>query len=310
MYRYLTRLRELHPNLKEGYIDWMAQQTAVTIGTDPVETKAALLGFPHDHSAHTDTVLKDISSEGCSTDAATKNGEQIAEEHSLHDASEKFERFTVNDQSTDAAIIFTVMESEVAFTDYGISHEKEMHLIVVRDDLRHFFHIHPERDANGIWSVPFTPSSGGTYRIYADFVDDEVHHHTLLFDRTYTGDHGIEGFIHNVDTQKSVGPFTVSFDDAPSEHGILLSFHVRDGNGNAPVFEPYLGTSAHGILLSPSGDFIHTHPSLANDTITLYVENPKDDLYRVFTQFQVQGKLYTTEFDWEPKTHGMNGMAH
>lgn len=102
---------------------------------------------------------------------------------------------------------------------------------------------------------------------------------------------------------KSFGPYTVTMREEPYEYGALLIYSVRDGDGNAPFFEPYLGTSAHGILVSPEGDFIHTHPSIAGDTITLHIDGTRDPLYRVFLQFQVQETIYTANFDWEPASH-------
>ena len=61
---------------------------------------------------------------------------------------------TVQDQGTDNEVAFSVQEGANVFSAYGVSHTKEMHLIVVRNDLQHFQHIHPERDAAGVWRIP------------------------------------------------------------------------------------------------------------------------------------------------------------
>ena len=43
------------------------------------------------------------------------------------------------------------------FTDFAVSHEKELHLIVVRSDGQRFEHVHPTMDPQtGAWSVPWT----------------------------------------------------------------------------------------------------------------------------------------------------------
>src|SRR5207247_237220 len=47
-------------------------------------------------------------------------------------------------------------------------HEKRVHLIIVRDGLDHFAHVHPDLDTNGTMTMTFTFPVGGKYRLYAD----------------------------------------------------------------------------------------------------------------------------------------------
>jgi hypothetical protein len=54
-------------------------------------------------------------------------------------------------------------------TQYTKTHDKDLHLIVVRRDLSGFHHVHPTRDASGAWSIPFTFTAGGTWRVFTDF---------------------------------------------------------------------------------------------------------------------------------------------
>ena len=54
-------------------------------------------------------------------------------------------------------------------TGYEIVHDKPMHLIVARRDLRGYQHLHPTMAADGTWSVPLTLPEPGVYRAYADF---------------------------------------------------------------------------------------------------------------------------------------------
>jgi hypothetical protein len=264
--------------------------------------KAALLGYPHQHD-HTSALLLDITEMGCSrkTKLTADEREDLAEEHALHtDTDEAPMRFTLVDESTDTDIAFRVMERGAIFTDFGISHTKKMHLIIVREDLRHFAHIHPERDASGTWRVPYAPPAGGTYWLYADFVDGSGEHYTIRMHHTYGGEIGESGFVPDTQRRKWSGPFTVHLEEAPYSNGILFTYHIDDDRGNAPFLETYLGTIGHGILISPAGDFIHTHPSLAGDHLTLHLPNNLKGAYRMFTQFQIEGVLHLVEFDWEP----------
>ena len=60
-----------------------------------------------------------------------------------------------------------------AVTDFATEHDKQLHLIVVRADGTHFRHVHPERGADGAWSIPWQWEAAGTYRVFADFVPAE-----------------------------------------------------------------------------------------------------------------------------------------
>lgn len=55
-----------------------------------------------------------------------------------------------------------------AVDDLQVEHEKLMHVIGVRDDLREFFHIHPQRVAPGLWQVNHTFTNAGRYQIWSD----------------------------------------------------------------------------------------------------------------------------------------------
>ena len=53
--------------------------------------------------------------------------------------------------------------------DFETLHEKKVHLIIVRDGLDHFAHIHPEIDPAGNLTITYAFPTGGTYRLYADY---------------------------------------------------------------------------------------------------------------------------------------------
>ncbi len=53
---------------------------------------------------------------------------------------------------------------------YVETHDKLLHLIVVRNDLAVFQHVHPTLDAEGTWTVPLNLTRAGDYRVFADFM--------------------------------------------------------------------------------------------------------------------------------------------
>ena len=48
--------------------------------------------------------------------------------------------------------------------NFDVVHEHKVHLIIVRDGLDQFAHLHPAVDASGNLTVAFTFPTGGTYR--------------------------------------------------------------------------------------------------------------------------------------------------
>ena len=59
-------------------------------------------------------------------------------------------------------------------TSYTTSHDKDLHLIVVRMDGSQFRHVHPTHDEAGGWSLPWRWTAAGSYRVFADFVPAET----------------------------------------------------------------------------------------------------------------------------------------
>ncbi|HEX5740869.1 MAG TPA: hypothetical protein VFY17_04855, partial [Pilimelia sp.] len=55
-------------------------------------------------------------------------------------------------------------------TRFVDSHERKLHLIVVRRDLGGYLHLHPTMAADGRWQVPLRLSAAGPWHAYADFV--------------------------------------------------------------------------------------------------------------------------------------------
>jgi len=199
-------------------------------------------------------------------------------------------------------LAFAIMDGDAVFADFDVSHEKEMHVMVVRDDLRHFSHIHPERDADGVWRVPFVPPFGGTYRIFGDFVDTKGNIHVISFDRAYDGNRGVSGIEEDTRLVKPMGEYVVTLTATPYARGALFTFDFARADGRPVYLEQYLGAPVHGSLISEDGDFIHTHPSVAGDGVVFGIPELSDPFYRVFTQFRIKGEFMTVEFDWKPSS--------
>ncbi|WP_426504489.1 hypothetical protein ACPPVO_44025 [Dactylosporangium sp. McL0621] len=191
-------------------------------------------------------------------------------------------------------------------TRYATSHDKELHLIVVRRDLTGFQHVHPNRDADGTWIVPLAVSDAGQYRVFADFQPaDHDRGLTLGADIPAPGDYQPRPLpaAHRVST---VDGYTVTIDGdlIPGTASKLTLTVSRDG---APVtdLQPYLGAYGHLVALR-DGDlaYLHVHPdgapgdghTTAGPTITFSAEVPAAGTYRLYLDFQHNGTVRTAEF--------------
>lgn len=218
------------------------------------------------------------------------------QEHSVVPATR---HLTIADRSTGGEIAFRVLEGKNIFLNFGTSHTKEMHMIVVRSDLRYFHHLHPTKDPDGTWHIPFFPPAGGTYWIFLDFVDTKGANYVIRIDRTYLFDKGTEGIVKDARTTKEVDGFRISVLPSLSQTEAMFTYTITDRKGDTVVLEEYLGALGHSILLSPSGNLIHTHAEEQGEHPIFRTHIPEENFYRIFTQFQIQGKVITVNFDWK-----------
>ena len=190
-------------------------------------------------------------------------------------------------------------------TQYTKTHEKDLHLIVVRRDLSGFHHVHPTRDAGGTWSIPFTFTAGGTWRLYADF-------HPAGLDRKVTlgTDVNVSGRYTPVPLAEpasisSFHGYAVTLEGKPvAGKESELTFQVSRGGKPVTDLQPYLGAFGHLVSLR-SGDlaYLHNHPAQhaepgmkGGPSIAFGTTFPTAGTYRLFLDFQHAGAVHTAEF--------------
>ncbi len=193
--------------------------------------------------------------------------------------------------------------------EFGTSHEKDLHLIVVRADGSQYRHVHPVLDeASGTWSIPWEWSAAGTYRTYADFapaVKDAPEKVTLSRTVDVAGEL-TPARATAVKTTDAVDGFEVTLDGdlvAGSASELMLTV-TRDGD---PVTElqPYLGAFGHLVALR-DGDlaYLHVHAEgsepqpgdTAGPEISFVAQAPTAGRYLLYLDFQVDGQVHTAEF--------------
>jgi hypothetical protein len=191
-------------------------------------------------------------------------------------------------------------------TEYEVAHEKELHLIVVRTDGAQFRHVHPADDGDGRWSFPWQWDTGGSYRLFADFVPTRLGADlTLTTSVTVSGEVSPRPAVS--DTIDDAGAFTVRLTGSliSGEQSALTFDVARDGE---PVtsLEPYLGAFGHLVALR-DGDlaYLHVHPvgepgdgvTAAGPQVRFMAQFPTEGNYLLYLDFQVDGQVHTAEFE-------------
>lgn len=192
-------------------------------------------------------------------------------------------------------------------TEYTPSHDKNLHLIVVRRDLAGFAHVHPVMAPDGTWRVPLRATAGaGMYRVFADFVpagqDSGL---TLGTDLSVAGTYSPRPLPVPARTTVVDGyTVTLAGELRPGTSNKLTLTVSRDGR---PVtdLQPYLAAYGHLVVLR-AGDlaYLHVHPSgqpgdgktRPGPEITFYAEVPTTGSYRLYLDFQRGGVVRTAEF--------------
>ena len=201
---------------------------------------------------------------------------------------------------------FTIVDGDgQPVTHYTASHTKDLHLIVVRRDLSAFMHLHPSRDASGMWSTQLDLPAAGVYRVLADFIPAGADNPVVLGTDLSVGGTLAPTPLPPTSTTSSVAGYDVTLSgDAVAGAAADLAFTVARGGRPVTDLQPYLGAFGHLVALR-AGDlaYLHTHPAtdassdeLGGPQISFATEFPSPGSYRLFLQFQTGGQVHTAAF--------------
>ena len=204
--------------------------------------------------------------------------------------------------------------------EFNIVHDMPFHLFVVSQDLNYFAHIHPQQQADGGFTTETMVPKAGSYIIYCDIFPvggmPQVAHLSLITA-------GFNGDLFS--SQAQLEPdriLTKTLDgvrfeltlDPPEPIGgrpANLKCHLTDEKTGEPVrdLQPYLGAWGHTLILSEdASDYIHSHPTemipdgvdrtkiFGGPDASFDAFFPRPGRYRIWSQFQRQGKLITVVF--------------
>lgn len=185
----------------------------------------------------------------------------------------------------------------VAVNDLQIEHEKYIHVIAVRDDLREFFHIHPVKTGPGTWEVKHVFPRGGTYKIWAE---------VAFLNASYSFGQPVlvvSGDLGGRETAGSDRPdyemrsgYQITFKHTePLVNGrtTSLQFLIRDAAGREAETEDFLGASMHMVIVKEDMSMcLHAHPvdvGFVDPVISFNQIFSKPGNYKLFAQFRPKG---------------------
>lgn len=188
--------------------------------------------------------------------------------------------------------------------NFDVVHEEKVHLIIVRDGLDQFAHLHPAVDAAGNLTVTHTFPVGGTYRLYAD------HQPTGGKQSTAMGELKVSGEAPPAPTLMPDAPgklkgngldAEVKLKNVKADGDATVRFELTDPAGK-PVLDlqPYMGAMGHLVVVSSDGmEYVHAHPADDKQTknvVTFQAHFMNAGLYKGWGQFRWKGEVRVIPF--------------
>jgi hypothetical protein len=216
----------------------------------------------------------------------------------------------------------TLPHSSAPISHYQVEMTKPLHMIIVSDDFKSFFHIHPVL-VGGHFRIAQKFPSPGTYFVYADALPNDMNHQVFCF-KLDVGHASTPSprSLPNTGMGVEVGPYEVDLSTVRLHSGRMemVDVQVLENGKPAKDLHPYLGAPAHAVFLNTKDlSYVHVHPMAADMmAAAMDMSKPMPDLpdsasvsgdmmlhialreagtYRLWLQFRgANDKLYIAEF--------------
>ncbi|GLZ14885.1 hypothetical protein Acsp04_51200 [Actinomadura sp. NBRC 104425] len=202
--------------------------------------------------------------------------------------------------------------------DVGRSHQAWMHVIITRDDLGTFAHIHPEPGGRpGEFTVAATFPTEGAYTVHTEFrrkgeMTDvvETRHVTVGDPARAPREKAAVSSREQV-----IGGVRITLDGDARTGDNRFTYRFADAATGAPIrdLRPYLAAAGHVVIKPVHGDgFAHEHAEAEDEQgrpvfalpgqsfgpeLDLHADLPRPGLYRLWGQFRTaDGRILTSTF--------------
>ncbi len=161
-------------------------------------------------------------------------------------------------------IWMTPQTSSAPILRYSVDMTKLLHLIIVSDDFKQFFHVHPVLGSDGHFRIVQSFPSATLYHAYADAEPQGRGQQVFRFDFPVNGGTGVgTRALSPTGTTVAAGPYTVTLSTTTLAAGkdSEVTVHVRRAGKPANDLHPYLGALAHAVFLDAKDlTYVHVHP--------------------------------------------------
>ncbi len=229
----------------------------------------------------------------------------------------------VPDRPTPIRVEVRDADSGQLVTDLTRTHQVWMHMIITRDDLGTFAHVHPEpTDTAGVFTVEATFPTAGQYVLHTEFrqngqMADVIDTHEL----TVAGSQPPSVAVPADDVRSwTGGGVRIDLDGRAvlggnSDFALRLDHVAGSGSVTGPIddLRPYLGAAGHVVVMRADGSaFAHRHAETFDDSgrpvlalpgttfgpdLDLHVRFDRPGAYRLWAQFELgDGTVVTAPF--------------
>lgn len=214
--------------------------------------------------------------------------------------------------STKLTIHITEKHSGDIIQEFEAIHDKLMHIIVVEEDLSYFAHIHPFLETSSRkFTINHTFPESGKYKVWVDFKPKSGGQTLVAFTLNVTGNpiHDLIPLVNSKQYAKNINDeYLVSLKlpkEIRAKEDVDITFSISGVFGN-PItdLEPLMGAGGHSVIISREvREFLHVHPSeeaepnwKGGPAVSFKTNFTNPGLYKVWGQFQHNGKIITADF--------------
>jgi hypothetical protein len=186
-------------------------------------------------------------------------------------------------------------------TKFDILHEKLAHLIIVREGLDEFAHLHPEVGSDGTLRIKHDFGKAGPYRLFVDYQPGGGAPSLAMGQLAVAGDDSpAAALVPNAGTPIADGDVEAKVEVTPEAEGTTIRFKITGRGGKAiDDLQPYLGAMGHLVVIkSGSLDYVHAHPvgdsmTAPDGVVAFEAHLTSAGIYKAWGQFRHKERILT-----------------